>query len=183
MLGVRPRSCQRTKRVPSTNRVVVGAFGFQTWTLMGLCPLVALSGHRCGTQQCPLLGVKRTWRFQSVMSALASMDPPRSSNFGRSKRPPTLAHFSMSSAMSLPNSAGEPTSAAGAGDVRPFALVYRVYQSRQAARVGSHDCDALGGAAGHPKRGRIFTWLRGEHVVRPMRAQEHPGRHRRQAQQ
>jgi tripartite-type tricarboxylate transporter receptor subunit TctC len=42
------------------------------------------------------------------------------------------------------------TRRAGAGDVRPFALVNRAYQIRQAARVGSHDRDALGGAAGHP---------------------------------
>jgi hypothetical protein len=29
---------------------------------------LAQSGHADGVQQCPLLGVKRTWRFQSVMS-------------------------------------------------------------------------------------------------------------------
>jgi hypothetical protein len=38
------------------------------------CPLLAQSGHRNSLRQCPLLGVKRTSRIQSVMSAF---DPKR----------------------------------------------------------------------------------------------------------
>ena len=44
-------------------------------------------------------------------------------------------------------------------------LVDRVHQGRQAARAGGDHCDALGGAAGHPDRGRIRAGLRGERVV------------------
>ena len=41
----------------------------------------------------------------------------------------------------------------------------RVHQGRQAARAGRDDCDALGGAAGHPDRCRflpgyeVSTWF------------------------
>ena len=38
------------------------------------CPLLALSGHRLVRCTCPLLGVKRTWRFALHMSAY---DPKR----------------------------------------------------------------------------------------------------------
>ena len=51
-----------------------GSLRISDMTLMGLCPLVAHSGHRCGTQQCPLSGVKRTSKFESVTSAF---DPKR----------------------------------------------------------------------------------------------------------
>jgi hypothetical protein len=37
-------------------------------------PLLAQSGHGDGAEECPLLGVKQTWRFQSAMSAF---DPKR----------------------------------------------------------------------------------------------------------
>ena len=40
----------------------------------GQCPLLAQSGHRDGADECLLLSVKRTSRFQSVMSA---SDPKR----------------------------------------------------------------------------------------------------------
>ena len=40
------------------------------------CPLLAQRGHSTVAWQCPLLGIKRTWRFQSVMSAF---DPKRTS--------------------------------------------------------------------------------------------------------
>ena len=43
---------------------------------------------------------------------------------------------------------------AGAGHVRRHARVDRVHQGRQAARAGGDHRDALGGAAGHPDRGR-----------------------------
>ena len=45
---------------------------------MAFCPLLALSGHTDCAQQCPLLGVKRTSRFQSLMSAF---DPKRTSDW------------------------------------------------------------------------------------------------------
>ena len=38
---------------------------------------------------------------------------------------------------------------------RPHAVVDRAHQGRQAARAGGDDRDALGGAAGHPDRGRF----------------------------
>ena len=41
-------------------------------------------------------------------------------------------------------------------------VVDRVHQGRQAARPGGDHSDALGGAAGHPDRGRIRAGLRGE---------------------
>ena len=63
------------------------------------------------------------------------------------------------------------------------ACVDRVHQGRQAARAGGDHRDALGGAAGHPDRGRVRAGLRGERVVRHRRAQEHARRDRRQAQQ
>ena len=42
--------------------------------------------------------------------------------------------------------------------------VDRVHQGRQAARAGGDHRDALGGAAGHPDRGRVRAGLRGERV-------------------
>ena len=45
-------------------------------------------------------------------------------------------------------------------------VVDRVHQGRQAARAGSDHRDALGGAAGHPDRGRFRAGLRGERLVR-----------------
>ena len=63
------------------------------------------------------------------------------------------------------------------------AVVDRVHQGRQAARARGDHRDALGGAAGHPDRGRVRAGLRGERVVRHRRAEEHAGRDRRQAQQ
>ena len=62
-------------------------------------------------------------------------------------------------------------------------LVDRVHQGRQAACAGGDHRDALGGAAGHPDRGRFRAGLRGERVVWHRRAQEHARRDRRQAQQ
>ena len=44
-------------------------------------------------------------------------------------------------------------------------LVDRAHQGWQAARAGGDDRDALGGAAGHPDRGRIRAGLRGERMV------------------
>jgi hypothetical protein len=41
-----------------------------------MSPVVALSGHRTVVHECPLLGVKRTSLFHSVMSAF---DPKRTS--------------------------------------------------------------------------------------------------------
>ena len=61
--------------------------------------------------------------------------------------------------------------------------VDRVHQGRQAARAGGDHRDALGGAAGHPDRGRFRAGLRGELLVRHRRAQEHARRDHRQAQQ
>ena len=52
----------------------------------------------------------------------------------------------------------------GAGHVRRHARVDRVHQGRQAARAGGDHRDALGGAAGHPDRGRFRAGLRGERV-------------------
>ena len=49
--------------------------------------------------------------------------------------------------------------------VRHHARVDRVHQGRQAARAGGDHCDALGGAAGRPDRGRFRAGLRGERVV------------------
>jgi len=52
----------------------------ETTTVIGMgkraapCPLLALSGRGAHTQQCPLLGVKRTLRFLNRMSAY---DPKR----------------------------------------------------------------------------------------------------------
>ena len=63
------------------------------------------------------------------------------------------------------------------------ACVDRAHQGRQAARAGGDDGDALGGAAGHPDRGRVCAGLRGERVVRRRRTQGHARRDRRQAQQ
>ena len=65
----------------------------------------------------------------------------------------------------------------------PMSAVDRVYSSRQAARACGDHCDALGGAAGCPDRGRLRAGLRGERLVRHRRAQEHAHRDRRQAQQ
>ena len=67
--------------------------------------------------------------------------------------------------------------------VRRHARVDRVHQGRQAARAGGDNRDALGGAAGHPDRGRVRAGLRGERLVRRRRAQEHTRRNHRQAQQ
>ena len=47
--------------------------------------------------------------------------------------------------------------------------VNRAHQGRQAARVGGDHCDAFGGAAGHPDRGRIRAGLRGELLDRHRR--------------
>ena len=54
---------------------------------------------------------------------------------------------------------------AGAGHVRRHAVVDRAHQGRQAARAGGDHRDALGGAAGHPDRGRFRAGLRGERLV------------------
>ena len=62
------------------------------------------------------------------------------------------------------------------------ARVHRVHQGWQAARAGGDHGDALGGAAGHPDRGRVCAGLRGERVVWHRRAQEHVRRDRRKAQ-
>ena len=59
----------------------------------------------------------------------------------------------------------------------------RVHQGRQAARAGGDDRDALGGAAGHPDRGRVRAGLRGERLVRHRRTEEYARRDHRQAQQ
>ena len=64
-----------------------------------------------------------------------------------------------------------------------LALVDRVHQGRQAARAGGDHRDALGGAAGHPDRGRVRAGLRGERGLWHRRAQEHARRDHRQAQQ
>ena len=61
--------------------------------------------------------------------------------------------------------ADRPARRTGAGHVRRHAVVDRVHQGRQAARAGGDHRDALGGAAGHPDRGRIRAGLRGERVV------------------
>jgi hypothetical protein len=42
--------------------------------LQCMSPLMAQSGHLTVARQCPLLGVKQTWRFQRAMSAF---DPKR----------------------------------------------------------------------------------------------------------
>ena len=60
--------------------------------------------------------------------------------------------------------ADRPARRAGAGAVRRHCLIDRVHQSRQAARAGGDHRDALGGAAGHPDRGRIRAGLRGERI-------------------
>ena len=52
----------------------------------------------------------------------------------------------------------------GAGLLRHHVTADRVHQGRQAARAGGDDRDALGGAAGHPDRGRVRAGLRGERV-------------------
>ena len=56
------------------------------------------------------------------------------------------------------------------------ALVDRVHQGRQAARPRGDHARALGGAAGHPDRGRVRAGLRGERVVRGRRARNTPAR-------
>jgi hypothetical protein len=48
-----------------------------TKLLQCMGPLLALSGHSVSTRQCPLLGVKRTWRLTVRMSAF---DPKRTSS-------------------------------------------------------------------------------------------------------
>ena len=53
-----------------------GSLRISDMTLMGLCPLLAQSGHRHGGEECPLSGVKRTSEFYGVMSAC---DPKRTS--------------------------------------------------------------------------------------------------------
>src|SRR5215472_6461968 len=73
--------------------------------------LLAQSGHHAGEFQCPLLGVKRTLLGGAPMSAF---DPKRHCpvRLHQSALAPenftTLPHFSVSSAMSFPKSAGEP---------------------------------------------------------------------------
>ena len=49
-------------------------------------------------------------------------------------------------------------------DVRQHARGDRIHQGRQAAGLGGHDRNALGGAAGHPDRGRVRAGLRGERL-------------------
>jgi hypothetical protein len=39
-----------------------------------MSPLLALNGHSSNTTECPLLGIKRTWRVRCEMSAY---DPKR----------------------------------------------------------------------------------------------------------
>jgi len=68
MLGVQPRSCRRTKRSVNEPRSS-GSLRISDMTLMGLCPLLAQSGHRSSLGECPLLGVERTSQFDDVMSA------------------------------------------------------------------------------------------------------------------
>ena len=46
-----------------------GSLRISDMTLMGLCPLLALSGHPSWADECPLSGVKRTSKFKSVTSA------------------------------------------------------------------------------------------------------------------
>ena len=70
---------------------------------------------------------------------------------------------------------------AGAGAVRRPCRVDRAHQGRQAARAGGDHRDALGGAAGHPDRGRFRAGLRGELLVWRRRAQEHARRDRRRS--
>ena len=54
---------------------------------------------------------------------------------------------------------------------------------RQIARPCGDHCDAPGGAAGHPRHGRICAGLRGERLVWRRCAQEHTCRNYRKAQQ
>jgi tripartite-type tricarboxylate transporter receptor subunit TctC len=61
----------------------------------------------------------------------------------------------------------------GAGDVRPPPVVNRVHQVGYAPPTGRDDGDALGGSAKHSGRERICAGLRGKHMVRCRRAQEH----------
>jgi hypothetical protein len=68
MLGVRPRSCRRTKRSVNEPRSS-GSLRISDVTLMGLCPLLAQSGHQLLRCKCPLLGVKRTFTALKAISA------------------------------------------------------------------------------------------------------------------
>ena len=52
----------------------------------------------------------------------------------------------------------------------------RAHQSRQAAGAGGDQRDTVGGAAGGPERGRFRAGLRGDHLVRRRRTQEHARR-------
>src|SRR6516165_512918 len=89
--------------------------------------LLAQSGHPETLNQCPLLGVKRTFNRSPAMSAYdpkRTLASPKSRNgrYGISDHGClgysglmlaariTLPHFSVSSAISLPKSAGEPGS-------------------------------------------------------------------------
>jgi hypothetical protein len=62
------------QNVPVNEPRSSGSLRISDTTLMGLCPLLAQSGHRNSLRQCPLLGVKRTSPVWSLMSAF---DPER----------------------------------------------------------------------------------------------------------
>ena len=64
----------------------------------------------------------------------------------------------------------------------PITHLIALYPRRQAARPCGDDCDALGGAAGHPDRGRICAGIRGHRLVRHRRAEKHARRDHRQTQ-
>ena len=59
----------------------------------------------------------------------------------------------------------------------------RLHQGRQAARSRDNHRDALGGAAGHPDRGRVRPGLRGKLHLWLRRAQGYARRNHRQAEQ
>src|SRR5262249_8114984 len=71
---------------------------------------------------------------------------------------------------------------AGGGLLRHHCLIDWVYQGWQAARARGHHGRSLGGAFGHPDRGRILAWLRGEFLVQRWSTEGHAGRDRREAQ-
>jgi len=43
--------------------------GGQAWSIRPRCLLMALFRHPTGTDECPLSGIKRTWRWRWIMSA------------------------------------------------------------------------------------------------------------------
>jgi tripartite-type tricarboxylate transporter receptor subunit TctC len=72
-------------------------------------------------------------------------------------------------------SAHRPPCRPSPGRLRQLAAIHTAHQGWHAARAGSDDGDALGGAARSPNGWRFCDGLRGKHMERHVRAQEHAG--------